>query len=109
MGFGSRTLDKSARQARGLYLAIALLCLLFGSACHSAVEPPPTGLLPATATSVPASGTARGDVNLSHLNFLVEDADIAGQPMAITHIYSEYPHYAWVDASSLGATWYVRS
>jgi hypothetical protein len=39
---------------------------------------------------------------LAHLNFLVEDVDIAGQPMAITHIYSEYPRYEWVDASGEG-------
>src|SRR5207237_1186052 len=49
--------------------------------------------------STPAT---RGDVNLSHLNFLVEDVTIAGQPMAITHIYSESPRYEWVDASGEG-------
>lgn len=48
------------------------------------------------------SSAARGDVNLSHLNFLVEDVTIAGQPMAITHIYSESPKYQWVDASGEG-------
>ena len=41
-------------------------------------------------------------VNLQHLNFLVEDVTIAGQPMAITHIYSEFPKYEWVDASGEG-------
>ena len=51
-------------------------------------------------TSVAPAG--RGDVNLSHLNFLVEDVTIAGQPMAITHIYSEAPKYEWVDASGEG-------
>jgi hypothetical protein len=58
----------------------------------------------ATATSLnaPAVSTDRGDVNLSHLNFLVEDVEIAGQLMAITHIYSEYPRYEWVDASGEG-------
>jgi hypothetical protein len=66
-----------------------------------------------TAVAVPAKsstvaptiqpGTSnRGDVNLAHLNFLVENVDIAGQPMAITHIYSEYPRYEWVDASGEG-------
>jgi hypothetical protein len=50
----------------------------------------------------PGTGAARGDVNLSHLNFLVEDVMIAGQPMAITHIYSEAPRYEWVDASGEG-------
>jgi len=44
----------------------------------------------------------RGDVNLDHLNFLVEDVEIAGQPMGIIHIYSEYPKYDWVDASGEG-------
>ncbi len=40
--------------------------------------------------------------NLSHLNFLYEEIKIAGQPMAIIHIYSEYPDYKWVDASNEG-------
>jgi hypothetical protein len=55
-----------------------------------------------SALETPAGNIERGDVNLAHLNFLVEDVDIAGQPMAITHIYSEYPHYEWVDASGEG-------
>ncbi len=50
----------------------------------------------------PGAGSLRGDVNLSHLNFLVEDVEIADQPMAITHIYSEAPKYEWVDASGEG-------
>jgi len=52
--------------------------------------------------STPGARATRGDVNLSHLNFLVEDVTIAGQPMAITHIYSESPRYEWVDASGEG-------
>ncbi len=52
--------------------------------------------------AAPAAPVARGDVNLAHLNFLVEDVTIAGQPMAITHIYSESPKYEWVDASGEG-------
>ena len=62
-------------------------------------------VLAATATAVEApAGTVveRGDVNLAHLNFLLEDVEIAGQLMAITHIYSEYPGYKWVDASGEG-------
>ena len=59
----------------------------------------PTG---AASQATPISGIARGDVNLSHLNFLVEDVEIAGRPMAITHIYSEAPRYEWVDASGEG-------
>jgi hypothetical protein len=43
-----------------------------------------------------------GSANLQHLNFLVEDVTIAGTPMAITHIYSEFPKYEWVDASGEG-------
>jgi hypothetical protein len=57
---------------------------------------------PSTPTETPLANIGRGDVNLTHLNFLVEDVDIAGQPMAITHIYSEYPRYEWVDASGEG-------
>jgi hypothetical protein len=38
------------------------------------------------AANTPVSSFSRGDINLTHLNFLVEDVDIAGQPMAITHI-----------------------
>ena len=59
----------------------------------------PTG---AASGATTASAAARGDVNLAHLNFLVEDVEIAGQPMAITHIYSEAPKYEWVDASGEG-------
>ncbi len=61
----------------------------------SPVAPPKTQ----ESSSTPAT---RGDLNLSHLNFLVEDVTIAGQPMAITHIYSESPKYEWVDASGEG-------
>ena len=40
--------------------------------------------------------------NLAHLNSLYEEIKIAGQPMAIIHIYSEYPDYKWVDAGNEG-------
>jgi hypothetical protein len=66
---------------------------------------PPAVVLAATATAVEAPEATvveRGDVNLAHLNFLVEDVEMAGQSMAITHIYSEYPGYKWVDASGEG-------
>jgi len=87
-----------------------LLCGLLASACGLITAPTPSPTkapgptLAATATAVPAAtgNMDRGDVNLTHLNFLVEDVDIAGQPMAITHIYSEYPRYEWVDASGEG-------
>lgn len=88
----------------------ALLCGLLVSGCGliSAREAAPTATpgvtLAATATAIeaPTGNVDRGDVNLTHLNFLVEDVDIGGQPMAITHIYSEYPRYEWVDASGEG-------
>jgi uncharacterized protein YyaL (SSP411 family) len=87
-----------------------LVCLLLGSGCAWPFKPAPvpanaSGVVPAAtsiATGVLMDGFVRGDVNLTHLNFLVEDASIAGQPMAITHIYSEYPRYEWVDASGEG-------
>ncbi|MDZ7303979.1 MAG: hypothetical protein ONB44_17790 [candidate division KSB1 bacterium] len=40
--------------------------------------------------------------NLAHLNHLYEEVTIDAQPMAIIHIYSEYPEYKWVDASHEG-------
>src|SRR5919109_639323 len=87
-----------------------LLCGLLASACGLISAPeatstsPPRVALTNTAIAVDASAVKvdRGDINLAHLNFLVEDAEIAGQPMAITHIYSEYPNYEWVDASGEG-------
>jgi hypothetical protein len=94
----------------GLHLVILLFCGLCLSGCGRifGLGPNPSN----TSRSVPtvlstAAGTLtgsfdRGDVNLSHLNFLVEDVDLAGQPMAITHIYSESPKYEWVDASGEG-------
>jgi hypothetical protein len=84
---------------------------LIAAGCSSISAPEVTATdlpgvtLAATAAVVEApAGTVeeRGDVNLAHLNFLVEDVQIAGQPMAITHIYSEYPRYEWVDASGEG-------
>lgn len=40
--------------------------------------------------------------NLTHLNHLYQEVTIGGQPMAIIHIYSEYPDYQWVDDSDEG-------
>lgn len=40
--------------------------------------------------------------NLAHLNHLYEEVTIGGRPMAIVHIYSEYPDYKWVDAGNEG-------
>jgi hypothetical protein len=87
---------------------LLFLCGLLASGCSLISAPEVTSTLAvapaATATAIqsPANSIARGDVNLAQLNFLVEDVDIAGQPMAITHIYSEYPRYEWVDASGEG-------
>ncbi|MFP3339295.1 hypothetical protein R0J91_15065, partial [Micrococcus sp. SIMBA_131] len=41
-------------------------------------------------------------INLSHLDSLNEAITIDGTDMLITHIYSEYPDYEWVDASGEG-------
>jgi hypothetical protein len=87
-----------------------LFCVLLASGCGSNHAPntplintPGLALaITATAVETPVRIVERGDVNLGHLNFLVEDVEIAGQPMAITHIYSEYPRYEWVDASGEG-------
>jgi hypothetical protein len=43
-------------------------------------------------------------INLEHLDHLTEEITIAGTPMLITHIYSEYPAYTWVDAPGEGIT-----
>ena len=97
---------------RSLYdkARLLLLCGLLASGC-SAISAPEVTSTPAVAVAPiatastlqsPAISIERGDVNLTHLNFLVEDVEIAGQPMAITHIYSEYPSYEWVDASGEG-------
>ncbi len=88
---------------------VLLLSALLGSSCRWISAPASTRTASISATvgtpaaiEAPAGSFGRGDVNLTHLNFLVEDADIAGQHMAITHIYSESPRYEWVDASGEG-------
>ena len=91
-------------------LLLVFLCGLLISGCGSPSGTDATATdsvtatlsVAATAIESPAKNLERGDINLAHLNFLVEDVDIAGQPMAITHIYSEYPNYEWVDASGEG-------
>ena len=98
------------QKLRWLLHGVLVLCGLLASGCGLISAPKSTATsLPevalavtATAAETPAGVVDRGDVNLSHLNFLVEDVDIAGEPMAITHIYSEYPRYEWVDASGEG-------
>ena len=41
-------------------------------------------------------------ISLQHLDYLNEHVVIDGIPMIITHIYSEYPDYQWVDAHGEG-------
>ncbi len=41
-------------------------------------------------------------VNLDHMRFLTQPVTIDDTPMAIVHIYSEYPEYEWVDAAGEG-------
>jgi hypothetical protein len=41
-------------------------------------------------------------VNLDHLKFLTEPVTIDEMPMAVVHIYSEFPEYEWVDAAGEG-------
>ncbi|MBC8186566.1 hypothetical protein H8E88_36250 [candidate division KSB1 bacterium] len=41
-------------------------------------------------------------INFSHLEHLTETITLNGQSVDIIHIYSEYPNYDWVDASSEG-------
>jgi hypothetical protein len=85
---------------RRLRHSVLLLAALLAAGCRSTTPAPTPGTT--QPTGAPEAGVGRGAVNLAHLNFLVEDADIAGQPMAITHIYSEFPRYEWVDASGEG-------
>lgn len=54
------------------------------------------------ASPIATPGTRPARINLAHLNFLNEDVEIAGVPMMLTHIYSEFPRYVWVDASGEG-------
>src|SRR5690349_2873455 len=107
---GSMWICRWVMKLRRLYdRALSLfICVLLLSGCGSISAPEVTST-PAVAPAVtasplqsPAKSIDRGDINLAHLNFLVEDVDIAGQPMAITHIYSESPKYEWVDASGEG-------
>ena len=69
---------------------IVLACLLVAGCAQAR---------PLAVTPAPMSA---GLVNLAHLNFLSEEVRINGTPMILTHIYSEYPRYEWVDASGEG-------
>jgi Carbohydrate family 9 binding domain-like len=72
--------------------------------CGPSRTNPPPGTSSATPGAVSSlTPTARsGLINPAHLDFLTEPVVIDGEPMAIVHIYSEYPHYRWVDASGEG-------
>ncbi|WP_261131484.1 hypothetical protein [Bacillus sp. Marseille-Q3570] len=72
------------RKAMNVFLIIALLLSFNGSAI---AKQPPKNDVP---------------INLSHLDSLNEEVTIDGTEMLITHIYSEYPDYEWVDASGEG-------
>ncbi|PWK06658.1 hypothetical protein [Tumebacillus permanentifrigoris] len=56
-------------------------------------------LLATWATPAAASGIP---INMKHLNDLNEDVTVGGTDMLLTHVYSEYPDYKWVDASGEG-------
>lgn len=53
-------------------------------------------------TQAEAAETQNSLVNLDHLDFLNEEITIDGKEMLITHIYSEYPNYEWVDDADEG-------
>lgn len=86
-------------------LTTALVALVLVG--RGAGKPRPALAPTASATAVSSPGallaTARsGVVNPAHLDFLTEQVEIDGRPMAIVHIYSEAPAYRWVDASGEG-------
>ncbi|MCM2535866.1 hypothetical protein NDK43_30745 [Neobacillus pocheonensis] len=54
---------------------------------------------PVSAKGIQDTGT---NINLTHLNSLDQEVKIDGKEMLLTHIYSEYPNYQWVDASGEG-------
>lgn len=41
-------------------------------------------------------------INFDHLEWLNQEVEIEGIPMLITHIYSEFPEYEWVEARNEG-------
>ncbi|MCM3733871.1 hypothetical protein M3196_19680 [Fictibacillus nanhaiensis] len=59
-------------------------------------------LMVAVPTQADAAETQTSLVNLDHLDFLNEEVTIDGKEMLITHIYSEYPDYEWVDDADEG-------
>jgi hypothetical protein len=97
---------KLDRLSSSILLIIAIIVAGCGRISERETNPRdnPTDVITPMRTTAgnPTNDINRGDINLTHLNFLVEDVTIAGQPMAITHIYSEAPRYEWVDASGEG-------
>ncbi len=75
-----KKLTKSGRCFRHLFF-----CLLFIASC-----------------TFPKPGQNNSLLNLSHLDHLYQEVEIAGKPMAIVHIYADYPKYEWADASGEG-------
>lgn len=75
---------------------------------QSADSPSPRGSVGQGTRASPSpspslAATARlGLVDPAHLDFLGEPIVVDGEPMALLHTYSEYPHYRWVDASGEG-------
>ncbi len=63
-------------------------------------EAPRPSVTPEVAELAPTS--RQGLINPAHLDFLTEPIVSDGEPMALVHIYSEYPDYRWVDASGEG-------
>ncbi len=83
----SGSLDDSLRLSRRYSAAALLVALTWLSGCGAEGD----------------SSAGNADlVNLAHLNHLYEEIVVDSTEMAIIHIYSEYPDYAWVDASGEG-------
>ena len=95
-----------SRAASATWMSCAVMLALLVSGCRPATRTTTAAATTTTTTTTTTTATAvamaGGLVNLAHLNFLSEEVNIAGQPMLLTHIYSEAPRYEWVDASGEG-------
>lgn len=101
-------------------LWLPVLVALLGGCAGSTATPSSTGTAqsPSTPPGVTVTPTSvatpiprpepvtvplrAGIINLAHLQRLTEIVEWEGEPMALVHIYSEYPDYNWVDASGEG-------
>lgn len=81
-----RVLRRSLR-----FLFLMVMCLLASGIMAQEMTPE---------SDFPAAGDDL--VNLDHLRFLTQPVTIDDTPMAIVHIYSEFPEYEWVDAAGEG-------